>query len=292
MSAKVISNIDQLAEGIGSYIGMMKGLEQQTYLDNVLEGAFARTIPAFNAHAASRGMSDPESYGHMWEYGTAGITRGGNSYTPMTERARLWNTLMTGTGSTKNIVFTFKQAKSFNPPQTTESTGGVDQSVLNRLKGNTGERKYRFKQKAFVFESGTDVNIFPQRSVRLFIPIETEGMPSGYRGDRDKAEERGYVWAKSHTYSPGEMAGATGQFTAMFGSFWLGTGAEMMFDQMAERVETDLIEIDGTIRASKRMTPVQASNIKAAVKRGENKTRKQFTLKVRQEQNEAAEVLL
>jgi len=290
MSSKVISNIDQLAEAIGSYIGMMKGLEQQTYMDSVLEGAFARTLPAFNAHAAARGLADPRSYGHMWEFGTAGITRGNAKYTPMNENARLWKTVMTGTGTTKNIAFTFKPAKSFNPPQTEEETG-VDQDVLDRLKGNTGERKYRFPNKAFVFESGTDVRVLPVRSKVLFIPIKTEGMPAGVK-DPSAAEERGYAWAKSHVYSPGEYSGATGQFTAMFGSFWLGTGGEMMFKHMSERVETDLIEIDGTIRTSKRMTPVQASRIKAASKRGESKTRKQFTLKVRQELNERAEVLL
>lgn len=290
MSGKIISNLDQLAEGIGSYIGMMKSLEQQTYMDSVLEGAFVRTLPAFNAHAASRGLADPESYGHMWEFGTAGITRGNAKYTPMNEKARLWNTVMTGQGGTKNIAFTFKPAKSFNPPQTEEETG-VDQEVLDRLKGNTGERKYRFPNKAFIFESGTDVRITPQRSKILFIPVNTEGMPAGVK-DPAKAEERGYAWVKSHTYSPGEYSGATGQFTAMFGSFWLGTGGEMMFEHMSERVETDLIEIDGTIRKSKRMTPVQAANIKAAVKRGETKTKKQFTLKVRQEMNERAEVVL
>lgn len=291
MSAKVISNIDQLAEGIGSYIGMMEGLDQQNYMDNVLEGAFVKALPEFNMYAAGRGMSDPESFGHMWEFGTAGITRGNSKYTPMNPNARLWETRMTGHGVNKTIGFIFKPAKSFNPPQTTESTGGVDQDVLDRLKGNTGERKYRFPNRAFVFESGTDVNIFPKRSKVLFIPIETEGMPSGVK-DQQKAEERGYVWAKAHTYSPGEFSGATGQFTGMFGAWWAGPGGQAMFESMAERVETDLIEVDGTIRTTKRMTPVQMSNIGTAIKRGKSKTKKQWILKTRREADMRAEAIL
>jgi hypothetical protein len=125
----------------------------------------------------------------------------------------------------------------------------------------------------------------------LFIPVLTEGMPSAVK-DPAKAEERGYAWVKSHTYSPGEYSGATGQFTAMFGSFWLGTGGEMMFEHMAKKVEADILEVSGTIKVSKRLTPTQMQNLKAAVKRGETKTKKQFTLKVRQEMNERAEVVL
>lgn len=291
MSGQVVSNIDQLVEAIGSYLGMMEGLEQQTYMDSVLEGAFQRTIPAFNLYAAGRSMADPESFQHMWEFGTSGITRGNVKYTPMTEKARLWTTQMVGTGVTKNITFIFKPAKSFTPPQTTESTGGVDQSVLDRLKGNTGQRKYKFPNKAFVYESGTDINILPVRADRLFIPVWTEGMPTGVK-DKAGAQERGYAWVKSHTYSPGEYSGATGQFTGMFASFWLGEGSKHMFNYMAERVETDLVEIDGTIRSTKRLTPVQTQNLKAAMKRGENKTKKQFTLKIRQERGQKAEVFL
>jgi len=255
-------------------------------MNNVLEGAFAQTLPAFNAHAITRSLASPETLGHMWEFGTRGITRGNSKFTPMNPKARLWETVMTGTGVNKTIGFTFKPATSFNPPQTEEETG-VAQSVLDRLKSNTGEYKYRFPNKAFVYESGTDVKIFPQRAKLLFIPTKTEGLPTGSYSRR-----WGYAWAKSHTYSPGDFAGATGAFTGMFGAYWAGKGATAMFDFMADRVETDLIEVDGTIRSGKRMTPVQTQNLQAAVKRGETKTRKQFILKTRREAGVRAEGIL
>ena len=290
MASKVIHNLEQLAEGIGSYLGMMEGLNQQTYMDGLLERAFVDVSASFNKAAAAAAMRSPEEFAHMWEFGTAGITRGNTKYAnPTNPNAMLWQNTMTGTGATKNIAFVFKPAKSFTPPHTSESTGGVDQSVLDRLKVNTGERKYRFPNKAFVFESGTDINVMAKRSKMLFIPIETEGIPSGTEG---QDESKGYVWAKAHTYSPGDYSGGTGQFTAFFGGWWLGPGSDLMFDTMSKQVETDLLSVQETIKPSKRMTSAQRAQIETAVKRGRNKTKKQFTLKVKQEMNRKADVLL
>lgn len=288
MGGKVIHNLEQLAEGIGSYIGMMEGLNQQTYMDSLLERTYVDVSGSFNKAAAAAAMRNPEEFAHMWEFGTAGITRGRTKYAnPTNPNAMLWQNVMTGTGKTKNIAFVFKPAKSFTPPHTTESTGVEDQKVLDRLKVNTGERKYRFPNKAFVFESGTDIKVMAKRSKRLFIPIATEGLPNGA-----KDTGKGYVWAKTHTYSPGDYSGGTGQFTAFFGGWWLGPGATLMFDAMSRQVEMDLISVEKTVKPSRRMTAAQAANIKAAAKRGQTKTRKQFTLKVRQEMNKKADVLL
>lgn len=288
MGGKVIHNLEQLAEGIGSYIGMLEGLDQQSYMDSLLERAYADVSGEFNKAAAAAAMRNPEEFAHMWEFGTAGITRGNTKYAnPVNPNAMLWQNVMTGTGSTKNIAFVFKPAKSFTPPHTTESTGVEDQTVLDRLKVNTGERKYRFPNKAFVFESGTDIHVVARRSRMLFIPTETEGLPNGA-----KDSGKGYVWSKAHTYSPGDFSGGTGQFTAFFGGWWLGPGAALMFDTMAKQVEMDLISTDKTIKPSRRMTSAQIANIKAAVKKGQTKTRKQFTLKVKQEMNRKADVLL
>lgn len=289
MSGKVISNLGQLAEGIGSYLGMMEGLDQQTYMDGLLERAYVDVSASFNKAAAAAAMSD-KSLAHMWEFGTAGISRGNTKYAnPTNPAAMLWVNTMTGQGRMKTISFIFKPAKSFVPPHT-EADTGVAQSVLDRLKVNTGERKYKFPNKAFVFESGMDVNVVAKRSKRLFIPIDTEGTPSDI-GNQDVS--KGYVWARSHTYAPGDFADSVGRFTGFFGGWWAAQGASQMFEQMSMQVEKDLTEIDKTIRSSKgKMVSPAATNIDALVKRGERKTRKQFTLKVGHEANERADVIL
>lgn len=289
MGGKVISNLGQLAEGIGSYLGMMEGLDQQTYMDSLLERAYVDASASFNKAAAAAAMHD-RSLSHMWEFGTAGITRGNTKYAnPTNPAAMLWVNTMTGQGRQKTISFIFRPAKSFVPAHT-EAETGVDQSVLDRLKVNTGERKYKFPNKAFVFESGMDVNVVAKRSKRLFIPIESEGTPAEI-GNQDT--DKGYVWAKSHTYSPGDFADSVGRFTGFFGGWWAAQGAQKMFEQMSMDVEKDLMEIDKTIKTStKKMASPAATNIAALVKRGETKTRKQFTLKVKQEAEERADVIL
>lgn len=291
MGGKVISNLDQLAEGIGSYIGMMEGLETQTYMSSLLDRTFPDVSEQFNQHAVGIAMADPLSYGHMWEFGTRGITRGAARRSPFNPESRLWNNVILGDGKNRTIAFTFKKAKGFTPGYTEEETG-VDQHILDSLKVNSGRKKYRFPNKAYIFESGMDINVLPKQAKRLFVPIELEGIPSGWDGNEIEAEEKGYVWAKSQAYSPGDFAGATGNFTAAFGAWWLGPGARLMFESMARTVEDDLQTVAATIKVSKGMKPTQAFNLQSAVKRGKSKTKKQFTLKVRQEMNRRAEVLL
>lgn len=289
----VITNLGELAEAIGSYLGIMKALDQQEYMDGVLAKAFNQTDPVFNQHAVSRAMRQREAYGHMWEFGTVGITRGGSKYVDATKQsARLWRAGLRGTGVQKTIEFTFRPATQKVPPLIEEETG-VQQSVLNRLRVNTGKTEYKFKNKAFVYESGVDVKLFPKNPRgTLFIPLKQEGMPSGYKGDVDKAEERGYVWAKSHAYSPGDWAGATGAFTGMFGAWWAGPGAELLEEHIIKQVEGDLATVADGIGGSRRMTSVKRTNIKAMAQRGEKKTRKQFTLLVANDADERAKAIL
>lgn len=292
MSSKLITNIGQLAEGIGSYVGMMESLETQDYMDTVLAKSFNQTEPLFTEHAVAQGMRNPERLGHMWQFGTAGITRGPIRFADGNiAGSRLWRAGMTGTGMQKTIRFTMLPATGFVPPLIEEETG-VDQEVLDKLKVNTGKQKYRFKNRAFVFESGVDVKLFPKHSKQLFIPIKQEGIPSGWSGDMDKARERGYVWAKSHTYSPGAYADSKGAFTGLFGAWWSGPGAEVMQGNMSKQVEGDLATVATGIGGTRRMTTAKATNIKTMIEKGRRKTRKQFTLLVASDMDEKAKAIL
>lgn len=288
MSAKIISNIEQLAEAIGSYIGMMQGLEQQTYLDKLITKAHSDAVPVFNKAVAAKAMGKNAGLSHAWEFGTAGITRGRVKYpNPLSPNAQLWVHTLKGEGPNKTIGYVFRPAKSQVPPHDPEEIG-VAKRDIPPLKVMTGMRRYYFPNKASIFESGKTITVKTRRSKFLFIPTKTEGLPSTYTGDPDK----GYVWAKSHTYSPGDYADSTGRFTAFFGGWWKTAGAELMQANMSAQVETDLIEVDGSIRTSKKMTPVQAQNIKAAAKRGQVKTRKQWTIKTREEITDKARAIL
>lgn len=290
MGGKVISNLEQLAEGIGSYMGMMDGLDQQTYMNEMLENIHARVSQEFNKHVVGVAMGDKESLRHMWEWGTAGINdnRGPTRYVDATsQRARLWTNLMVGQGRTKTITYAFLPSKGRVPPHDPAELG-IKESDMPPLKLQTGLRRYKFAAKASVFESGITINIAPKKSKMLFIPIKTEGMPSGAKGD----DSKGYVWAKSHTYSPGRMADAAGRFTGVFGGWWASQGNAMLATAMMEQVEGDIAKVSTGIRPNKRMTLAQASSIKAATERGRRKTRKQWTIKTRHDNEGSMEVIL
>lgn len=287
MAAKVVSNLEQLAEAIGSYIGLMEGLETKTYMDTLITKAYARTALEFNKHAAAQAISS-RGLEHMWEYGTAGISeRGVIKYgNPLSQSARLWKNTLIGKGGVKTISFVILPAKSLVPPHDLEEIE-VAREDMPPLKVETGLRKYKFPNKAAIYESGVNVSLAPRQATMLFIPIKTEGMPTKYAGDPKK----GFVWTQAHTYSPGLMSDTKGRFTGLFGGWWAGIGAELMSSRMRLEVEKDLVEATTGIRPARKITSAQATSIAAAVERGRKKTRKQWTLRVAHEANGETEVI-
>lgn len=277
MGGKVVSNLEQLAEGIGSYLGMMEGLKQRDYMDDLLRSAHAKVSVDFNRAAMTAAMGGA-NFKHMYEYGTVGINDSGlaNYASGMNKNARLWENVITGGGGRKTISFTFLPSKKNVPPHDFEELG-IDPSTAPPLKVDTGERKYKWPSKAAVIESGADVKVKPRWSKMVFVPIKTEGMPARYFGDPD----RGYVWTKEgHTYSPGESSGGTGKFTTFFTTWWSTTGGELMGDEMMDTVNRQLKEVSATIKTSKQLKTPATTNIKSAAEKGRKKTRKQWELKV------------
>lgn len=287
MGGKVITNLDQLAEGIGSYIGLMEGLKQKDYMDELLTDAHKRAAQQFN-RAAMRYAMGGGPIRHMYEYGTAGINDLGKTHfaSGMNKNAMLWENIIAGGGGRKTISFMFKPAKMETPPHDFEELG-IDPREAPPLKVDTGQRKYYFPAKATVVESGTDVKVFARWSKRLFIPTKTEGLPANYSGDPSK----GYVWAKSHVFSPGEATGGTGKFTTFYSTWWAREGATIMSDMMMETVEENLETVVKKIKPGKTMKSPAATNIKSLVAKGARKTRKQFELYTEFDNGEEAQIL-
>jgi hypothetical protein len=287
MGGKVISNLDQLAEGIGSYLGLMEGLKQKDYMDDLLTETHKTVAREFNRAAMNFAMGGG-AIKHMYEYGTAGINDLGPTHyaSGMNPNARLWRNELVGGGGRKTIGFTFLPAKKQTPPHDFEELG-IDPSKAPPLKVDTGQRKYYFPAKATVVESGSDVKVFAKWSKRLFIPTKTEGLPSEYTGD----PSRGYVWAKSHVFSPGEATGGTGKFTTFYSTWWSKEGAEQMGTMMMKKVETDLTTVAQKVKPSKHPKSVASTNIKALVEKGRKKTRKQFELYTDFDNGEGEQIL-
>lgn len=288
MAGKVISNLEQLAEAIGSYVGMLEGLDQQEYMDGLIGQAHSEVAFEFDKHAAAQAMQD-RSLSHMWEYGTAGVSpRGRIKYAnPLNPKAKLWTHTIVSRGRVKTFGFTILPAKSLVPPHDLQEIE-VAPRDMPPLKLETGKWRYKFPNKASLYESGMTVNLAPKRAKALFIPIKTEGLPAKYTGDTSK----GFVWAQRHTYSPGDMADATGRFTGMFGAYWAGMGGDLLSTKMMIKVERDLLTVSSGVRPSKTMNSAARASIAAAAKRGRTKTRKQWTIKTRPEIGARAGVIL
>lgn len=280
MSGRIVTNIEELAEAIGSYIGLMEGLEERQYMDSVLTSAHAKVSFEFDKAAAAKAMSD-KSLSHMWEYGTAGITRGKTKFAnPTSARAKLWKNQLIGSGKVKTVGFVIRPATQAVPPHDPDELGIDPEDMPQNLAVDRGTVRYKFANKAFVYESGMVVNVVAKRANNLFVPIKTEGKPTRFRGNAD----RGFVWAKRHSYSPGEMSDSAGRFTGFFASWWAGIGSEMMGTHMMKRVEGDLIRASLGVKPSKRLNKAETVNMKSAVERGRRKTRKQWTVLVRDEE--------
>jgi hypothetical protein len=280
MSIKMTTDLEALAEAIGTYLGVADGLESRQYMDSMLEIAHNETVPDFAKAAAL--SAKKFNFTHMYEYGVAGITRGDRQFiNPVLPSARLWTDHMVGSGRTKRITFLFRQATRRVPAHTTEETG-VAQEELDKLKVNQGKR-YVFQNKAEVFEQGIPVSIHgKQKHGRLFIPLKTEG--HSVRGVTAKDEARGFTWRRSVRLNPGADTDSIGQFSEFFFVWWSTEGAERMASSMQRTVDTDLASVESKV--SRYRSPLESpktNSINGTVKRARSKTRKQWTIRAERE---------
>jgi hypothetical protein len=275
ISAK--TNIEQLAADIGAYIGMMDGIDQRTYVQDLIHSAHDSTIPEFVKAAAKSAVR--YNFTHMYEYGVAGITRGDKQFiNPVLQSARLWTDVMVGSGSRGTITFVYRDAVRRVPKHTTEETG-VAQEELDKLKLNQGKR-YVFQHKAEVFEEGVDLNIHPkQKDGKLFVPLRGTSFKAN---ERDQA--RGFTWAKKVHINPGEMSGAVGQFSWYFFNWWSKEGSvfitknmDTMVTEHVKRAEAELGKSRGTLQSP------ASTNVTGAAKAAEARVRKMFTIWAREE---------
>lgn len=274
----ISTNLAQLSEMIGSYIGMSEGIEQKIYMDSIITQAWEDAKPLFHIDAAAEAASTSGlNIKHMYEYGTAGITRGRSKrINPTSPQARLWVDTLTGKGGVKTASWVFRPATQMNPKHTTESTGGIAQETLDKLRVNTGKKQYRFKQKAMVYETGISVKILPKDAKALFVPL-IEGV------DGATAEERrkGYAWRKHSNTSPGDTSDSTGHFASFFVAWWSEVGHGHMERSMEAQVKGDLERSHIDITAASRkggIRPVQSTNVNGMAAAGKTKTRKQWTI--------------
>lgn len=259
------TNIEGLGDLIGAVDGMDAGMNN-SYIAGLITEAHMEAATQFDMVAAAHGTAGFIT--HMFEYGTAGITRGyRRHHDPTAAKARLWVHRLVGTGGTFDAGFIFRPALSPNPKPTVKHTK-VEKQYLDRL----SKREYTFRQRAMVMETGLQVTIRPKASKRLFVPFYGQE-PTG-----DPSNKRGFAMVPGPLrVTPG--AEAAGTFTAFWNGWWRTEGTRMMEQNIERRVDNDTREVMKRAEAEagkQRMEPLHLVNVAGEANKAKSDTKRKI----------------
>lgn len=248
-------NTEAIARMNGAVMGIADFLHSSEYINGLVNAAHVDAATEFDmvmAATASTGYLT-----HVYEFGVTGITRGpGRISDPTSQAARLWVHDLAGGSGFYQIDYTFRPAVQPNPQPTTRDTG-VASKYLRRL----SRRKYVFRSKALVMETGMQVEIKPKRGNLLFVPFY--GQPS-----RNPLNRRGfmmYPFAPKNIpiiSTPGQNT--QGTFTSFWTTWWRSTGIPMMSREVEWNMSRDIREALATAArraAAEPVVPAAANNV-------------------------------
>ena len=269
MKAKSLNNLESIGDMVGALSGISDGLDEDKYIERIIQQAHGKAANAFDAAAA--GAARAGALAHVFEYGTAGITPGIPKFPdPTRPEARLWEHRIIGQGGVQQISYAFRPALNRNPQPTTASTG-VPSKYLRRL----SKRKYVFWNKAFVMETGRTVEIKAKNGDFLFVPFYG-------KASSNPMNRRGYMMWNSKrqgplTNTPG--AHTKGKFTAFWLGWWAAEGSNNMETDMRRQITTDITAAERqmqlrTLRAP--LKPASAVNVHGAAARARSAINKMF----------------
>jgi hypothetical protein len=265
----IVNNLDAAAELVGSLAGMSEGLDSDEYMNRLIEQAHGKATNAFDVAAAATAATGRLQ--HMYEFGTAGITRGPVKFPdPTSAAARLWTHTVVKTTGGAEIGFNFRPAINRNPQPTTRDTG-VASKYLRKL----SRRKYVFWNKAFVTETGQTVEIHAKNSDYLFVPFNNNP-------PRNPLNRKGFVMWNSKALGPiRAVPGETlkGNFTTFWTTWWSNQGEKVFDKSMVTEVNKDVRK--ATRLAEKKaathgLKPAAANNPNATANKARQTARKEF----------------
>jgi hypothetical protein len=258
------ADLDAVLEMIGTFEGINEAYSDAQYLDDTVTRAHREASLQFDlAAAASAGAG---YLSHVYEFGVPGITAGPPRISdPTSPAARLWTHNISGTKGMYSINYVFRPAVVPNP-QPTKARTGVPSKYLRKL----SKRKYVFHSKAFVMETGMEVEITSKEGRRLFVPFY--GMPKQV-GNKTymmyDAEKHGPI-----NTTPGRNTAGT--FTAFWEGWWAAQGTKIMEDNITESASADMaLAFKAAAARAARIAPTPpATNVNEAVEEKAKKTTK------------------
>lgn len=274
MPKKVVDwkvDFSAIGELVGTVDGISEGVASPSYMEGLIKDAHAKAAEEFDAEVAT--VAQTGYLSHVYEFGTAGVTAGPARFDPTSQAARLWSHGITGHGGVQDIFFTFRPAVQPNPQPTVASTG-VASKYLRKL----SRRKYIFRNRAMVMETGNEVEIRPKNGNFLFVPFYGEQ-------PRNPLNKRGFMmWDYSKNgpivATPGNKS--QGTFSAFWQTWWRSRGYTSIQESMYEDFNKDVAYVFAKTRknggiltppTTKLNTAAARRRAKSALTRAANKRR-------------------
>lgn len=275
MGVKLFTDFTSVAKFIGAGEAMAESVSgNSAYIDDVVRAAYKEVEHEFNVEAAAAAAAGT-NIKHMFEWGTQGINRRKSNVrpNPLSERARLWHTVITGHGLNQTLTYVFKPSVAIVPKPTTGETG-MDPEVINSLSDHV------FWNKAEVLETGASVTIQPVDAQFLLIPYYNSQQGNIMFSENDM--DRGFTLSKGpHTHSPGDTAGTTGVFTGFWTGWWEGTGEKLMEGSVTEQIESDFFPAITVAYSPNSPSPAVPGEFVEQVSKQKSVVKKQATAKAR-----------
>lgn len=205
-------DFSKLAELIGSTEGWAETVETNYHMTDLLRASHGIATKDFDVAASLTATA--ARFTHMYEWNTAGITRGSGQLNPVTRAARLWEHKLTGNGTKRGINFGFRPSVATVPHPEFKLPGGRNFS------------KHVFTGKAWVTEFGMPVVIKPKTAQALLIPLRNGQGQRGKAGDPERAAVRGYAMYSGPVVLPGSKN--AGNFTGFWFQWWSSTGRQLI----------------------------------------------------------------
>lgn len=264
------ANFDAIGQLAGSFQGISEEMASPNYMQALIRDAHDAAADAFDVAAAATARAN-HSISHVYEYGNPGITPGpANFNDPTSPAARLYEHVITGRGNTQNIGFVFRPAREPNPQPTAASTG-VSSIYLQKL----SDREYIFYNRAYVMETGQEVEIHPKNGNFLFVPFY------GQAPLDDKNNKGFMLWNATRNgpivTNPGRKT--QGNFSQFWMLWWQADGEALMRAKMTEAINYDVaIAVQEASRAMQAtaLKPVEAVSVTAAAGKARNFIKRLF----------------
>lgn len=243
--ATVVTNLDALGKVIGAVNGL-EGLNEDLYMNSIIKIAHKKAANAFDIAAAATAAAQG-NMSHMYEYGVPGITRGPARFTSGSQKAaHLYVHTLDQRHEGSTINYVFRPAEIPNPRWTTKDTG-----VPSRFLKKLSNKKYLFKNRAFVTETGRSVNIAPKDGGKyLFIPFGPGVAP---KNPDSPTAKYGFTYYNYETKGPLKVKpGRTnvGAFSKFWTAWWSTEGQYKLTESMQADVLEDFDKALGAAAAS------------------------------------------